>query len=92
MREILKTRTQDAVSNLLIDNGIDEKSSELYALFNRHVPYLKTTDANDGILVRYVFIKLAKAYGPVDKRDNKALLQSINDLDKVLAEVERMIK
>lgn len=92
MREILKTRTQDAVSNLLIDNGINEKSSELYAIFNRHVPYLKTTDSNDGILVRYVFIKLAKAYGPVDKRDNKALLQSINDLDKVLAEVERMIK
>ncbi|WP_105664781.1 DEAD/DEAH box helicase [Cronobacter dublinensis] len=92
MREILKTRAQDAVSNLLIDNGISEKGSELYALFNRHVPYLKTTDANDGILVRYVFTKLAKAYGPVDKRDNKALLQSINDLDKVLAEVERMIK
>ncbi|EYI42001.1 hypothetical protein SEEH1584_00005, partial [Salmonella enterica subsp. enterica serovar Heidelberg str. 41584] len=37
-------------------------------------------------------LKLAKAYGPVDKRDNKTLLQSINDLDKILAEVERMIK
>lgn len=92
MREILKSRTQDGVSNLLIDNGIGEKSSELYDIFNRHVPYLKTTDANDGILVRYVFMKLSSAYGPVDKRDNKTLLQSINDLDKVLAEVERMIK
>ena len=92
MRDILKTRTQDAVSNLLIDNGIGEKSSELYAIFSRYMPYLKTNEANDAILVRYVFIKLAKAYGPVDKRDNKALLQSINDLDKVLAEVERMIK
>lgn len=76
----------------MIDNGIGEKSSELYDIFNRHVPYLKTTDANDGILVRYVFMKLSHAYGPVDKRDNKTLLQSINDLDKVLAEVERMIK
>ncbi|EPT7277960.1 DEAD/DEAH box helicase [Escherichia coli] len=92
MRTILKTRTQDGVSNLLIDNGIGEKSSELYSIFNRHVPYLKTTDPNDGILVRYVNLKLAKAYGPVDKRDNKTLLQSINDLDKILAEVERMIK
>lgn len=92
MREILKTRAQDGVSNLLIDNGIGEKSSELYNIFNRYVPYLKTTDANDGILVRYVFIKLSKAYGPVEKRDNKTLLQSINDLEKVFAEVERMIK
>ncbi|KHS94763.1 DEAD/DEAH box helicase family protein [Pectobacterium parvum] len=92
MREILKKRAQDGVSNLLIDNGIGEKSSELYHVFNRHVPYIQTTDANDGILVRYVFLKLSKAYGPVDKRDNKTLLQSINDLDKVLAEVERMIK
>ncbi|MEH3467198.1 DEAD/DEAH box helicase [Enterobacter roggenkampii] len=92
MRGILKTRTQDAVANLLIDNNIGEKSSELYDIFNRYVPYLKTTDANDGILVRYVNIKLASAYGPVDKRDNKTLLQSIKDLDKILAEVERMIK
>lgn len=92
MREIIKTRAQDGVSNLLIDNGIGEKSSELYNIFNRYVPYLKTTDANDGILVRYVFIKLSKAYGPVEKRDNKTLLQSINDLEKVFAEVERMIK
>jgi len=92
MREIIKTRVQDGVSNLLIDNGIGEKSSELYNIFNRYVPYLKTTDSNDGILVRYVFIKLSKAYGPVEKRDNKTLLQSINDLEKVFAEVERMIK
>ncbi|ALR78676.1 DEAD/DEAH box helicase [[Enterobacter] lignolyticus] len=92
MRGILKTRTQDTVANLLIDNNIGEKSSELYDIFNRYVPYLKTTDANDGILVRYVNIKLASAYGPVDKRDNKTLLQSIKDLDKILAEVERMIK
>ncbi|MCE1939599.1 DEAD/DEAH box helicase family protein [Enterobacter hormaechei] len=92
MRGILKTRTQDAVANLLIDNNIGEKSSELYDIFNRYVPYLKTTDANDGILVRYVNIKLSSAYGPVDKRDNKTLLQSIKDLDKILAEVERMIK
>lgn len=92
MREILKTRTQDAVANMLIDNNIGEKSSELYDIFKRYVPYLKTTDANDGILVRYVNIKLASAYGPVVKRDNKTLLQSIKDLDKLLAEVERMIK
>lgn len=92
MREILKTRTQDAVANMLIDNNIGEKSSELYEIFMRYVPYLKTTDANDGILVRYVNIKLASAYGPVVKRDNKTLLQSIKDLDKILAEVERMIK
>lgn len=92
MRDILKTRAQDGVSNLLIDHGINEKGSELYEVFNRHVPYLKTSDANDGILVRYVFIKLSKAYEPVEKRDNKTLLQSINDLEKVFAEVERMIK
>lgn len=92
MREILKNRTQDAVANMLIDNNIGEKSSELYDIFKRYVPYLKTTDANDGILVRYVNIKLASAYGPVVKRDNKTLLQSIKDLDKILAEVERMIK
>ncbi|MGN7511551.1 DEAD/DEAH box helicase [Aeromonas salmonicida] len=92
MREILKTRTQDGVSNLLIDHGIGEKSSELYGVFSRYMPYLKTNEANDGILVRYVFMKLSSAYGPVDKRDNKTLLQSINDLDQVLAEVERMIK
>lgn len=92
MRDILKKRTQTAVANLLFDNEINEKSSELYPLFSKHMKFLKPTDPNDGILVRFINTKLSKAYNPVDKRDNQTLLRSIKALDNVVAEVERMIK
>ncbi|CNI17414.1 DEAD/DEAH box helicase [Yersinia massiliensis] len=92
MREILKTRTQDEVANLLNDKGIGEKSSELYGIFGRHMQYIAPTDANDGILMRYINLKLSKAFGRVDERDNKTLLQSIDALPGILKEVERMIR
>ncbi|EOA2939202.1 TPA: DEAD/DEAH box helicase, partial [Yersinia enterocolitica] len=92
MREILKTRTQDEVANLLNDKGIGEKSSELYDIFGRHMQYIAPTDANDGILMRYINLKLSKAFGRVDERDNKTLLQSIDALPGILKEVERMIR
>ena len=92
MRDILKKRTQEAVANILFDNDINEKGSELYKLFSRHMKHLKPTDPNDGILVRFINTKLSIAYNPADKRDNQTLLRSIKALDNVVAEVERMIK
>lgn len=92
MRDILTKRTQAAVANLLFDNEINEKSSELYPLFSRYMKFIKPTDQNDGILVRFINTKLSRAYNPVDKRDNQTLLRSIKALDSVVAEVERMIK
>ncbi|OCA55463.1 hypothetical protein [Photorhabdus namnaonensis] len=92
MRQILSTRIQDEVANLLIENGIDEKGSELYHIFNRYIPNLKTTDINDGIVVRFINSKLSRIYGAVKDRDNKTLLKSIEALAGILEEVKRMIR
>lgn len=92
MREMSTRKIQEEISNLLIDNNIGEKESTLYSLFNRYVPNLKTGDPNDGILVRFVNTKLAKAYGPVAQRDNKTLLQSIDAIAEIIEEVKRMIQ
>ncbi|MCC8415575.1 helicase [Photorhabdus laumondii] len=92
MRQILSTRIQDEVANLLIENGIDEKGSELYHVFNRCIPNLKTTDVNDGIVVRFINSKLSKIYGAVKDRDNKTLLKSIGALAGILEEVKRVIR
>ncbi|PQQ24704.1 helicase [Photorhabdus luminescens] len=92
MRQILSTRIQDEVANLLIENGIDEKGSELYHVFNRYISNLKTTDVNDGIVVRFINSKLSRIYGVVKDRDNKTLLKSIEALAGILEEVERMIR
>ncbi|WP_445495788.1 DEAD/DEAH box helicase [Photorhabdus sp. SF281] len=92
MRQILMTRVQDEVANLLVENGIDEKNSELYHIFNRYIPNLKTTDANDGIVVRFINSKLSKIYGVVRDRDNKTLLKSIDAISGILEEVKRMIR
>lgn len=64
----------------------------MYSIFRYSIRYLKPTDANDGILVRFIFAKLARLYGPVNERDNQTLLLSIKALDELVMEVERMIK
>ncbi|HHN8373645.1 TPA: DEAD/DEAH box helicase [Morganella morganii] len=92
LRDILTKRTQDIAANLLIENNISEKGTELYSIFRYSVPYLKPTDANNGILVRFIFAKLVRTYGPVNQRDNQTLLLSIKALDELVMEVERMIK
>ncbi|EJD6662064.1 DEAD/DEAH box helicase family protein [Providencia sp. CRE-3FA-0001] len=92
MRAILTKKTQEAVANLLFDNGINEKTSELYPIFCKHLKYIKETDANDGILIKFINTKLSRTYEPVDKRDNQTLLLSIKALDALVAEVEGMIK
>ncbi|AWF41601.1 MULTISPECIES: DEAD/DEAH box helicase [Proteus] len=92
LRDILTKRVQDMAANLLIENGFNEKGTELYSIFRYSIRYLKPTDANDGILVRFIFAKLARLYGPVNERDNQTLLLSIKALDELVMEVERMIK
>lgn len=91
MREMLTRKMQNEVSNLLIDNDIGEKECSLYPQFFRFLPNLKTTDANDAIIARYINIKLFNAFGPVAQRDNKALLQSIDAIAGVIEEVKRML-
>ncbi|MDE9427421.1 DEAD/DEAH box helicase [Xenorhabdus bovienii] len=92
MRQMLTRKIQDEVSNLLIDNNIEEKGSSLYPNFERHILNLETNAANDGILVRYVNLKISKAFGPVSRRDNKTLLQSMGAVAEIIKEVKRMIQ
>lgn len=91
LREMLKNRAQDGVYNLLIDLNIDEKGTELAPVFKRHMSNVKLTYANDGILVRYVFSKLAVEFGPVDDRDNSTLLKSLDKIDDIIEEIRRML-
>ncbi|MDX7990855.1 DEAD/DEAH box helicase [Xenorhabdus littoralis] len=92
MRQMLTRKIQDEVSNLLIDNNIEEKGSSLYPNFERHILNLETNAANDGILVRYINLKISKAFGPVSQRDNKTLLQSMGAVAEIIEEVKRMIQ
>ncbi|EGR1514202.1 helicase, partial [Vibrio vulnificus] len=92
LRQTLKERTQDMASNILIDNGIGEKSSELYHNFRNHIVAPRETDANDGMIVRYVNMKLYNMFGPIKDRDNHTLVASINSLENIFREIERMIR
>ena len=91
LRQMLTDKVQDAVYNLLIDIDIGEKSSELAPVFSKHMRNVKATDANDGILVRYVFSRLVREFGPVDKRDNSTLLKSMDKIDDFIEEIRRML-
>ncbi|WP_338803561.1 DEAD/DEAH box helicase family protein [Xenorhabdus griffiniae] len=92
MRKILTRKIQDEVSSLLMDYNIDEKRSDLYERFKRHIPNLETNAPNDGILVRYINLKLSRAFNPVSKRDNNTLRQSIDAVAGIIEEVKRMIQ
>ena len=83
---------QDSVADLLSDVKLDEKSADLAPLFMDVLPYLKDTDANDGVLVRYINSKLQKRFGSVNQRDNKALSQSIDAIPEIIEELRKMIQ
>ena len=92
LRELLTKNAQDSVADLLSDVKLDEKSADLAPLFMDVLPYLKDTDANDGVLVRYINSKLQKRFGSVNQRDNKALSQSIDAIPEIIEELRKMIQ
>ncbi|MDC5849020.1 DEAD/DEAH box helicase family protein [Vibrio europaeus] len=91
LRELLTKKAQDETASLLSDLGIDEKSCELAPQFMSIIPYLKPNTPNDGVLVRYINTKLAKKYGRVNDRDNKTLLNSINQVPSLMDELRKML-
>lgn len=91
MRTLLTKKIQDEVANVLSDCGFDEKSFELAPSFVNIIPYIKLDTPNDGLLVRYVNLKLASKFGPVNGRDNKALLQSLDLVPKLMDELRKML-
>ncbi|ENM3833057.1 DEAD/DEAH box helicase family protein [Vibrio cholerae] len=91
MRALLTKKIQDEVANVLSDCGFDEKSFELAPSFVNIIPNIKLDTPNDGLLVRYVNLKLASKFGPVNGRDNKALLQSLDLVPKLMDELRKML-
>lgn len=91
LRELLTKKAQDEAASLLSDLGIDEKSCELAPRFMSIIPHLKPNTPNDGVLVRYINTKLAKKYGRVNDRDNKTLLNSINQVPSLMDELRKML-
>ncbi len=91
LRELLTKKAQDEAANLLCDLDIDEKSCELAPQFMSIIPYLKLDTPNDGVLVRYINTKLAKKYGRVNDRDNKTLLNSLNQVPLLMEELRKML-
>ncbi|WP_320173405.1 DEAD/DEAH box helicase family protein [Maridesulfovibrio sp.] len=91
MREILTKKNQDYAVDLLSDFDLDPKESNLYPLIGRFVPYAKSSDANDGLIVRYVNAKLAKKFGAVKDRDNTNLYHSLRYVDVIYEELKRIL-
>ncbi|EKF9514805.1 DEAD/DEAH box helicase family protein [Vibrio cholerae] len=91
MRALLTKKIQDEVANVLSDCGFDEKSFELAPSFVNIIPNIKLDTPNDGLLVRYVNLKLASKFGPVNGRDNEALLQSLDLVPKLMDELRKML-
>lgn len=91
MREILVKKAQDEATNLLSDYNLDDKGTELYAVFSRFLPHIKPNTPNDGVLVMYINVKLAKKFGPVGARENGPLLQSIGAIPAIIEEIRRML-
>lgn len=91
IRKLLTKKIQDEVANVLSDCNLGEKSFELAPKFKGIIPYLKLDTPNDGLLVRYVNLKLANKFGPVNSRDNKALLQSLDLVPLLMDELRKML-
>ena len=91
MRELLTKKAQDGVTDLLSDLTIAEKGTDLGDIFSPYLQYFKPGTTNDGTLVMYINAKLYSKYGSVKNRDNKLLLNSINDISNVLTEIRKML-
>lgn len=91
IRKLLTKKIQDEVANVLSDCALGEKSFELAPKFKGIIPHLKLDTPNDGLLVRYANLKLAKKFGPVNGRDNKALLQSLDLVPLLMDELRKML-
>ncbi|TMP80578.1 helicase [Pseudoalteromonas phenolica] len=91
IRELLTKRTQDETANLLSDYNYDEKGLDLAPKFDHLFNYPLGKTPNDGVLVKYINLKLAKKFKKVGERDNKTLLESLNFIPKLMDELRKML-
>lgn len=91
IREILFTNANDAAQVLLQEKNIDPKACSLYNKFRYLVHGLTAQTYNDGILVRYINLKVYNRFGKVDKRDNETLLRSQKYMGEIINELRRML-
>lgn len=89
-KEALCKKANEEAQSILAEKGIDPKASNLYHKFERFVYGLKPTDANDGILVRYIYSRLRKKYGAVKDREPEMLLESKKYIDVIVTDLRRM--
>jgi type I site-specific restriction endonuclease len=92
MRKLIKSTAENDVATLLNELNMDDKGIELANIFEHHIPYLKPGTPNDGTLMRYINVKLAKKYGPVDSRDNSTLKESIDAISGMVEDLRRLLK
>ncbi|MCS6237111.1 DEAD/DEAH box helicase family protein [Shewanella baltica] len=91
MRDILKKKSQDEAANLLTDYNLSEKGIELAPKFVGRIRNIQASTANDAVLVMFINAKLFAKHGAVADRDNSSLMQSIKDIDVIIAELRRML-
>ncbi len=91
MRELLVKKSQDEVSNLLSDLGLQDKGADLYPQFRTILRRITAETPNDGILMMYVNTKLYSRFGAVNDRDNTSLLNSIRWIPTIIEELRRML-
>jgi superfamily II DNA or RNA helicase len=90
-RQLLKDSVQDNVAEILISRGIDEKGNELYDKFKGHLYGISPTMQNDGILVNYVNLVLAKRFDPIKTRSLEQFKLSIDALDSIFEKLGKML-
>jgi hypothetical protein len=90
-RKILKKTANEKALELLEEKGIDRKGTNLFDQFHSLIYNLPKNTTNDGIIVRFIYTKLSKKFGPVDKRELETLSSSLEYIKNIIEELRRMI-
>ncbi|MBW1616355.1 MAG: DEAD/DEAH box helicase family protein, partial [Deltaproteobacteria bacterium] len=89
-KKLEKTANEKAL-DILEEKGIDPKGTNLFDQFNSLIYNLPKNTTNDGIIVRFIYTKLSKKFGPVDKRELETLSSSLEYIKNIIEELRRMI-
>ncbi len=91
IRKILYTNANDATQDILTEKGIDPKGHDLYNIFRKFIFNLSPKTTNDGIIVRYINLKVSRRFGSVKKREPEELRNSQKYMNEVINEIRRML-
>lgn len=92
-REFLFKNANETAVSILQEYSINQKGCELVPIFNKFFGgRLTLNDKNDGILVKFINLKLSRKFGPVKNREPEMLLASKEYAqNQVLPEIRRLL-